>query len=165
MIFGGLWAYVAALGSPSAWRSPLSLAVALATLLLVARLWYRGAPAETNRRRFNAKWYLAAVALECLAIYAASLLLPRVGLQSYFLQVVGIIVGLHFLGLWSATGSAHFVRIAVGMCVISAAAMLFPETLHLFRVRDVVTGLGNALVLWLGASATAPRAGWGNPGG
>ena len=86
---------------------------------------------------------------------AASAVLPRFGWQGYFIQIVGIIVGLHFIGLWAATRSKRFLGVAGGMCVVSAIAIPMPATLHLLNIRDVFTGLGNALVLWLGASRSS----------
>ena len=163
-IFGGLWAYLAAAESPPGWQLPLTLLAGLVTLLLIARLWGTRPPAgDAKERLFGRKPYLLAVVLEVGAIYLASILLPRFGLEAYFLQVVGIIVGLHFIGLWRATGASRFIGIAVGMCVVSAAATLLPELTDLLHLRDVATGLGNALVLWIGAGTARP--GGGTPGG
>ena len=46
------------------------------------------------------RWpYLLAVVLEIVAIYTVSAALPRYILQTYFIEAVGVIVGLHFIGL------------------------------------------------------------------
>lgn len=157
--FGGLWAYVAAMESAPGWQTPLALLTAVATLLLITRLWWMQPPeCMANERLFGRRPYLVAVVLEIAAIYVASILLPRLGLQAFFLQAVGIIVGLHFLGLWSATGSRRFIGIAVVMCAVSGVAILLPQTFHLVHLRDAATGLGNAWVLWVGASEGWPGA-------
>ncbi|MFT3978805.1 MAG: hypothetical protein QM688_17115, partial [Sphingomonas bacterium] len=68
------------------------------------------------------------------------------GLGDYFLCAVGVIVGLHFIGLWRANGEARFLHIALAMCMVSIGAMLLP-----LAWRDASLGFGNALVLWVGA--------------
>jgi len=68
-------------------------------------------------------------------------------LQAYALQALGVIIGLHFIGLWKASGMARFLGIAAAMTIVSLAACALPPPL-----RDMVTGFGNALVLWIGAA-------------
>ena len=122
------------------------------TAVLIARLWFNREPATTQRESlFKRKAYQISVVAEVFAIYVASAVLPNYGLQSYFIQVVGIIVGLHFIGLWVATQSMRFLGVAAGMTVLSAIAILIPATVHFIDLRNCVTGAGNALVLWLGA--------------
>uniref|UniRef100_UPI0035CA32E8 hypothetical protein n=1 Tax=uncultured Sphingomonas sp. TaxID=158754 RepID=UPI0035CA32E8 len=126
---------------------------ALVTMLLIVRLWRMKSLSSTSRPRlFSMRAYQIAVVAEVFAIYAASAVLPRFGLQGFFIQIVGIIVGLHFIGLWAATRSERFLGIAAGMCIISAVAIPLPVGAHLANLRDVFTGFGNALVLWIGAS-------------
>jgi hypothetical protein len=151
-LFGGLWALIAAMALPSGWRLPIAALVASATAILVARLWRASQRASGSAERlFGRKAYQIAVCAEVVAICTASAILPVFGWQAYFIQVVGVIAGLHFIGLWAATRSMRFLRIAGGMCAISATAILLPATLHLLNLREIFTGLGNALVLWLGA--------------
>lgn len=148
-IFGGLWAFIGAMALPHDWHLITGTAVGLATVALVATLWTGKARPAGRQPLFSRRPYQVAVAAELITIYAASLLLPRIGLQSYFIQIVGIIVGLHFLGLWMAARSARFIVIVVGMCGISMLAMLCPQTLDSVHLRDLITGGGNALVLWI----------------
>ncbi|MGI4878226.1 MAG: hypothetical protein ACRYG4_12160 [Janthinobacterium lividum] len=158
MIFGGLWALVAAMASPTGWRLPLAGFAALMTVLFVARLWRKQEPVPgVEERLFGRTTYQMAVGAEVLCIYGASALLPQLGWQSYYIQAVGIIVGLHFIGLWKATRSVRFLTIAAAMCVVSTIAIALPATLHLFHVRDIFTGAGNAGVLWLGAGRSPRR--------
>ena len=99
------------------------------------------------------RWpYLLAVVLEIVTIYTVSTALPRYGLQTDFIEAVGVIVGLHFIGLWWATGLTRFLWIAAGLCGVSAIAMALPHAWKGLLLRDAVTGVGNALVLWIGAS-------------
>lgn len=152
-LFGGLWAVLAAIASPPDWRLPFVMITALVTGLLIIRLWQASptSPAP-SARLFGRRAYQSAVVAEVVAIYVASAVLPRFGWQGYFIQVLGVIVGMHFIGLWAATRFKRFLGIAGGMCIISAIAIPLPATFHLLNLRDIFTGFGNALVLWLGAS-------------
>lgn len=156
MLFGGLWAFIAAMALPPGWRVSTTIIAAAATIILIARLWWTREPASNSSEQlFKRKAYQTAVIAEVLAIYAASALLSKYGLQGYFIQVVGIIVGLHFIGLWFATRSSRFLGIAAGMTILSAIAILLPTTSHLIELRNFFTGAGNALVLWLGAGRSS----------
>lgn len=155
IVFGGLWAIIAATALTPGWRLPMAIAGVVVTIVLVVRLWRTPAPPMDGNRLFGRRAYQIAVILEVLAIYAASAVLPRLGLQDYFLQAVGLIVGLHFIGLYIASGSRRFLGIAAGMSIVSVAATAMPQWIDGWHVRDAVTGLGNALALWIGASLSA----------
>ncbi len=145
--FGGLWALLGAQALPqhlSVWAALAGFAVSAALILRV--WWARPVPSE-GKSLFRRTRYFVAVALEVAAIMAASNLLPRYGLSGYLIPVVGVIVGLHFIGLWLAAAQRHFLGIAAGMCAVSLAAMLLPP-----GPREIACGFGNALVLWVGAS-------------
>ncbi len=117
--FGSLWALIAATALPPAWRSTVAVVAALTTALLIWRLWRENQRTpNAPERLFGKRAYQIAVAAELVAIYVASITLPRLGWQGYLIQTVGIIVGLHFIGLWAATESACFLKIAGCMCVI-----------------------------------------------
>lgn len=149
--FGGLWAVIGALALPRSW-TPWAIAAAVAiTLVLTRRLWLSAA-AESSRL-FRRSAYRVAVIAEVVAIAAASYILPRYRLEAYFVPAVGIIVGLHFLGLWRASGKTVFLCIAGTMCTISAAAVALPAApFGSLNPRVLFTGYANALVLWVGAS-------------
>ena len=96
--------------------------------------------------------YVIAVVLEALAIAAVVALLPRHGHERYLLQAIGIIVGLHFVGLWRASQSTRFLWISAGMCFLSAFATFVQPATAGVQAGDALTGFGNALILWWGAS-------------
>ena len=158
LIFGGLWFWLGALALPPAWRTPAGLLGALITVGLIVRLWRAQSQADAGAGMFRRGAYLVAVALEIAAIYTASALLPKYGLQGYFIQAVGVIVGLHFIGLWRATGAARFLWIAGAMCVVSLLAALLPAAWQALDPRNVAAGIGDAVVLWIGAGRTIRRA-------
>jgi len=146
LIFGGIWGIFGAQALPPGWQGAGIAGAVLVTATLIALLWRGGKAQGGAGGLFRRRTYYLAVAFELAAIVAANLLLPRFGLQHYALQVLGVIIGLHFIGLWQASGLARFLGIAVAMTLVSLAACALPAPL-----RDVVTGFGNALVLWFGA--------------
>ncbi|MEO6869056.1 MAG: hypothetical protein ABI168_05390 [Ginsengibacter sp.] len=148
LFFGGLWGVSAALSLQPGWRIPIVLVVAIIIILLIFNLSRRNVlPGEANKNLFGRNYYLLAVGLELLAIYVASVLLPRLGLQQYLIEVIGVIVGLHFIGHWKATKSTLFLKIAAGMCMFSILGAAFPYTYKLIHLRDFVASSGNALIL------------------
>lgn len=157
LVFGGLWGLIAAMSLPEAGRAVGTLAVTALTGFLVIMVWRRPVASTGSGPLFGRALYLIAVSAELVASYAASVLTPRLGVQPYFVQAVGMIVGLHFLGLWAASRMIRYVWIAGGMCFISVAAMFLPETVGLLHARDFLTGLGNAVVLWVGAGLAIAR--------
>jgi hypothetical protein len=150
-VFGGLWGVVGTLALPVAERWLAAATISALTIAILWRLW-RAPPAKTAPL-FGRRAYRWAVGFELVAIYIASVLLPRWGLQPFFVPVVGIIVGLHFVGLYRATRARRFLAICAGMVVVSAAATLLPGAAHGLSLRDAATGFGNALVLWIGVAA------------
>jgi hypothetical protein len=152
LLFGGLWGLLGVLALPVAWRLACALTVGFVSIFLVIRLWHTSRSLDPASSMFRRWPYLLAVTLEIMAIYTVSAALPRYGLQAYFIEVLGVIVGLHFIGLWWATGLTRFLWIAAGLCGVSAIAMALPRAWEDLLLRDAVTGVGNALVLWIGAS-------------
>jgi hypothetical protein len=149
--FGTLWATIAVSGLPHAYQGAgYAVAVVLALFFLV-RLW-RAKYSGESRPLFQTRAYLVSVVAEVVAIYAASSLLTRHGAQQQVLPAVGVIVGLHFIGLWLATRSRRFLSITAGMCLVSLVSMVLPFGLHGVGLRFLVLGAGNALVLWWNAS-------------
>jgi hypothetical protein len=77
--------------------------------------------------------------------------LPRTGFGDQLIPAVGVIVGLHFIGLWMATGSRRFLGIAAAMCAVSVFSASLPVAYAYLDLRVAVCGFGNAIVLWIGA--------------
>ena len=152
--FGTLWALLGVSALPRPYdRIGCGVAIAVG-LPFLARLWRHESPAGARRGLFRAPAYFLAVAAEVLAIYAASLLLPRFSAQRQVFSAVGCIVGLHFIGLWLATRSPRFLRITAGMCCVSLLSMVTPFAWHNVGLRYLLLGAGNGMVLWIAASGT-----------
>jgi len=143
LVFGGLWWLLGAQVLPAPWPAPaaaLGFAVSAGLIFLV---WRRRGIAGGGTAMFRSRMYIAAVALEVAAIALASHLVPPAQMN----PAVGVIVGLHFIGLWMASGARRFLWIAAGMCAVSAASALLPP-----GPREAACGFGNALVLWVFAA-------------
>lgn len=153
LVFGGLWASAGSMTLGKPWRVGTLIVAVLVGAAILVRLIRDPARTAHQGGMFRGAPYLIAVLLEVILIVVASVALPKYGFGTYLLQVVGVIVGLHFLGLWQATHSARMVGIAAGMCVVSGVGLALPTLLASgVRPGDVWTGFGNALVLWVGAS-------------
>ena len=152
LLFGGLWCLLGAQALSDPWRMAATALGGVITLALVVRVWRSPSGASSGTRMFRQRAYLAAVVLEIAAIALANRILP----QEYLIPAVGAIVGLHFIGLWQATGAARFLWISAAMCAVSAASALLPV-----GPREAVCGFGNALVLWVFASEPLTHRGSG----
>ena len=153
LVSGGLWACAGSMASAGSWRIGMLVASVLVCAALLLRLARTSARTVNQSGMFRRAPYLIAVLLEVSAIAVASAALPAYGYGTYLFQVVGLIVGLHFLGLWRASHSRRMVALAAAMCTISAIGLLLPRSnVNGLRPGDLWTGFGNALVLWASAS-------------
>jgi len=132
--FGFLWAVIGVMSLPSTWRLLAAIVAAVIGTAACARAISR----RGRRGLFVKSAYRVAVFLEVGAIMAASYLLPLVGLSGWFIQVVGVLVGLHFIGLMTAA---------------SIFATALPRTTGALHTADAFTGWALALMMWF-ASAT-----------
>lgn len=163
--FGGLWSILGAMALPSHWLVPaIVIGLLVTAFLLVQR--YRGAAAASTL--FRRRAYIVAVVLEIVALYVAIPMLHRYHLEAYLVQVVGLVVGLHFIGLWQASGLRRYLWLCLTMCIVSVVGAMLPgATAGQFNIRDAVTAYGCALALWSAArtpeyglafsSATQPK--------
>lgn len=150
--FGGFWAGAGAMAFSGMFRGVLLSSAIVVTTGLVVR-GFRSPAADRSQGKMFHRWpYLIAVVLEVLAIMVAVALLPRYGGERYLLQAIGIIVGLHFIGLWKASQSSRFLLISAGMCVVSAVSIFVQPATARLKAGDVLVGFGNAIILWFGAN-------------
>lgn len=138
-------------GLPGTWQWPMVVAGWIVTIVLVAQLWRRKTAAGGGGAMFRQRTYIVAVILEVAALFAAANLLPRAGFGDELIPAVGMIVGLHFIGLWMATGLRRFIWIALEMCTVSVFSAFLPVVYAGLDPRVAICGYGNALVLWIGA--------------
>ncbi len=149
--FAVLWLLLGAAALPVPWRYGVGAVGVVAIAGLAVRAWRMDEP---RTGLFRMKRYRIAVIAEFGALALGQVLLARAGLSAYLLPVVGIIVGLHFIGLWWAGGGVQYLRLAAAMTIIDAGALLLPAGGH---AMQAVAGLGSAAALAV-AAGTGTRA-------
>ena len=150
--FGAAWAFVGCTGFTGNTRIVLMVTTGVLIAVFITRIVRRRSMPSHNQI-FHRWPYLIAVGLEAAAIAFAAFLLPRIGGGAYLVEVIGIIAGLHFIGLWKASQAARYLFIAAGMCVFSIGAMIAQSALRSHTIGLYLTGFGNALVLLCGAGS------------
>lgn len=148
--FGLLWLFLgaSAVGSPLGW-----MLGGVGVLLFVAvgiRTALRGWGTAPSGRPFDRRVYFASVAIEIAAIVLAQAWLAAHGRITLLPPVVGVIVGLHFLGLWRAWGRRSFLGLAGAMTAVNLAALLVPMPLS---GRLALSGFGSAGALLAAVTA------------
>lgn len=151
LAFATLWLLLGAAALPDIWRYATGAGGLLALAALAVRAWYLP---DRRTGQFDMRRYRISVVLEFAAIAMAGYLLHLGGWDGYALPAVGIIVGLHFIGLWWAGGGAQYGRLAGGMTAIDTAALLLPPGSH---AMQAVAGLGSAAALALAAGTGVRR--------
>jgi hypothetical protein len=149
LFFGLLWLFVGA----SAISGPLAIAVgAGGGALFAGAAWrvIRGGGRGRSGGRFDRRYYIAAVAAEVLAIIVAQSWLAAHGQSALLLPVVGVIVGLHFIGLWLAMGVQRFLWLTGALVGLNLAALLLPLSPP---GRVILSGLGSSFALLVAVAA------------
>lgn len=146
VIFGCAWAIAAATSLPKkAALGVLATSVAIGLLLIVGVL---RSPVHAERS-FDGVIYGASVAAEVALIIVCAAYLSRTGKNSLIPPVITFIAGLHFIGMWIASGHPVFLGIAGGLCIVGIVASCLKSGLRL-----TAAGLGSAVVLWIGVAST-----------
>ena len=140
LAFGWLWLVIGASATGAAQRP----------IVLAGSLLFAGAAFQLVRRgrggsgRFAGRYYLAAVIGEVAAIALAQNWLAAHHREDLLFPVVGIIVGLHFIGLWLAWRRVQFLWLTGAMVAINLLALLLPLAT---RSRTMLSGLGSSAAL------------------
>jgi hypothetical protein len=141
--FGLLWLFAgaSALPVPVNW---ISGAIGLALFAIVAARLPRKIMGERPTGPFNRKIFALAVVFEVIAIVLAQTWLIAHGLIAYLLPVVGMLVGLHFIGLWLAWQRRSFLTLAGAMVTVNILAIALPLPME---GRLALSGFGSAAAL------------------
>lgn len=147
LFFGLLWLFVGASGAPK----PVGIAMAGICLALFALAAWRVIRVKQDEAPlFTRAYYIAAVIAEIVAIAAAQRWLAASGQRALLWPVVGLIVGLHFIGLWLAVNDRRFLWLSGVMVALNIAALLIPMPT---RGRTMLSGFGSSAALLIAASA------------
>lgn len=150
-VFGGVWGIAGSSGLPGRARTPVMAIAAAIALLLVVFVLARPIPA-VEAVSFDGHIYGIAVAGEVVAIAIAVAVLRWRRRRDLILPAVGVIVGLHFIGMWKAFEMPLFLAVAFAMSAVSLFAFALPGTnARGFSARQSVSGFGCAAVLWIAA--------------
>jgi hypothetical protein len=147
LFFGLLWFLV---GAATVVRPAGSVVTGIGVLLFAAAAWRVARRGRQKGGRFDRKYYIAAVVAEIVAIVATQNWLLAHRQMDLLWPAVGLIVGLHFIGLWKAMGLKRFLALAAAMAVINLIGLLpglAPET------RQQISGFGSSAALLLTAAA------------
>jgi hypothetical protein len=147
--FGCAWA----LAGAAPLKPPLRIAAILAGLAVTSGLVAMAIHhTPTSAGSFGGAIYGAAVLFELVAITTAATLLRRRGRSALLPSAVATIVGLHFVGLWLATGNAVFAWLALALVCVGFGSACVPR-----EWRLTTAGFGSALCLWASVWATMVR--------
>jgi hypothetical protein len=143
--FGILWLLVGA--SAAGVAAGIATACIGLVVFTMAILRLRRQP-ERESRPFIRAYYVCSVAAEVAAIIAAQLWLATHSREDLFWPVVGVIVGLHFIGLWLASSDRRFLWLTGAMVALNLAALLLPVST---RERIMISGFGSSACLLVSA--------------
>jgi hypothetical protein len=143
--FGILWLLVGATAAGVA----AGIAIACVGLLMftIVILRTRRQP-DRQSRPFIRAYYMCSVAAEVAAIIAAQLWLAAHAREDLLWPAVGVIVGLHFIGLWLASSDRRFLWLTGAMVALNLAALLLPIST---RERIMMSGFGSSACLLVSA--------------
>lgn len=141
--FAAVWLWIGARALPGPWPVIVGV-IGVAVLLGVA--WHiLRRPAWVGRpRRFDRGRFAVAVAFEVIAANLAAGYLGRTGQIGYLWPALGIVVALHFIGLWWATEDRRYIALTGTMLAANVAALSFAAG---SSGMSAMTGLGSSMAL------------------
>jgi hypothetical protein len=146
LAFGWLWLLIGSTAAGEA-RVPILVAGSVVFATAAWRLVRQGRP---GRGRFRLRYYIAAVIAEVAAIAFAQSWLTTHHREDLLFPVVGIIVGLHFIGLWLAWRRDQFLWLTGAMVAINLAALAAPLTQD---GQTMLSGFGSSVSLFVALMA------------
>jgi len=153
-VMGGLW-WLAGLYFGGSF-SPLLVTAGLAAvaLMVVLARTLTNFPVDEAERRRTGKLIAYASAIEGIAIFIANNVLLDLGLSTYILCGMAVIVGLHFLPLARGLRLPVYYFTAFMLIALGALACSIHDPLQ----RNLLVGLGSAATLWISAGWIAVHA-------
>jgi len=142
LVFGLLWWWVGA--GAVAGISGTVLHITGILIFTATGIWIFRRQASPPRGTPRWNYYVIAVIAEVVAIMLAQKWLIVRGLGPLIFPAVGVIVGLHFTGLWQAFGRRRFLVLSIVMTVVNLLALLLPLAP---RERLLLSGFGSSASL------------------
>jgi hypothetical protein len=149
LTFGLLWWLVGA----GAVAGPPGLVLLAFGVIIFAATGFWIVKHQPRLARSKPRWayYVVAVIVEIVAITLAQAWLTASGLKPLIFPAVGVIVGVHFTGLWPAFSRRRFLVLAIVMTAINLLALLLPLEPG---TRLMLSGFGSSASLF--ATAALP---------
>ncbi len=141
--FAFVWLWLGASAQPMPWAAVIGVIGAVALIAIGWRVLRQPASAWRGRRFYRSRFAIA-VAFEVIAANLAGWLLGRAGLIGYIWPALGIVVALHFIGLWWASGDRRFITLTVVMAAVNVVALFFAPG---GAAMLAVSGLGSSAAL------------------
>lgn len=144
-VFAAFWGLVGASALPPAWKRRTALVALMASAGVIARAVI-APPSLLYSMGFKSEIYAGALVFLALGVTLAIVTLRDRGARA---AAIAVVAGLHFAGLWLATGGARvFLGVTLGMCAVGLIALGWPRRPGGVDTRLAITGFGSALVLW-----------------
>jgi hypothetical protein len=151
LIFAAVWLWIGASALPMPWNA-VAGAIGGVTLLAIAWHVLRRPASAGSTRRFDRRKFWIAVAFEVVAANVVALRLGQLGLIGYLWPAFGIIVALHFIGLWWASHDLRFIALTLAMLAVNVVALFFEPG---GAAMLALSGLGSSAAL--AAAMVRPR--------
>lgn len=145
LAFALVWLWIGANALAMPWRV---VAGGVGGVVLGAVAWraLRRPVALGSTGRFDRRRFGITVALEVGAATLAGSLLGRFGLIGYVWPTLGVIVALHFIGLWWATGDPRYITLMWTMLAVNVIALFSPPG---GAAMLAISGIGSSAALAL----------------
>lgn len=145
LLFAAVWLWIGASALPMPWAV---VAGAVGILVLLAAGWsvLRRPVPVGGGRRFDRRKFAVAVVFEIVAANIVAFVLGKYGLIGYIWPALGVVVALHFIGLWWASGDRRFITLTIGMLAVNVVAMAFGPN---GAAMLAIAGLGSSAALAL----------------
>lgn len=142
LVFGLLWWWVGAGAVTGLAGTVLQI---IGVLIFAATgIWIVKRPVTPARHQPRWVYYVVAVVAEVVAIMLSQKWLTVHGFGQLIFPAVGVIVGLHFIGLWQAFARRRFLILSIVMTAVNLLALLLPLTPG---ARLLLSGFGSSASL------------------
>jgi hypothetical protein len=147
-VLAALWGLWGALALPPPWRKRVAVPVLMASAGVIARAVVGGDVLKGPAIRFDPTALAAALVGAVLGLALVFSLMRGPERRAYRPPAAALVAALLFLGFWMASGLRPFLGVALGLAAASLIACGWPRRPGAPDPRQIVTGLGSALVLW-----------------
>jgi len=145
------WSSACAAALASKFRPAVVLVSVMITALEVWLITH--VQSSMNAIVFDGQLYGWVVLFEIISIVASILVLKRLHRADLIPSAIGLVVAVHFVGLWAAIHARVYVGLSLALTATAMVSLLIPEAASetVPRGRLVFLGSANALALWVSA--------------